>query len=75
MKKENINDLISKVKANNKPKTIQKVIPAKKNNKVEETQFSFYIEISLLNRIKQIALEKNQSIKHTITQVLVSNFK
>ncbi|PQJ72776.1 hypothetical protein [Polaribacter butkevichii] len=75
MEKENINDLISKVKSSIQPKTIQKIIPIIKNTKEEEIQFSFYLPKSLLKNIKQKALDENQSIKITINKVLETYFK
>ncbi|MDW5288864.1 hypothetical protein [Formosa sp. PL04] len=75
MEKENINDLISKVKSSIQPKTIQKIIPLKKNTKEEEIQFSFYLPKSLLKKIKQKALDENQSIKITINKIIETSFK
>ena len=75
MEKQNMNDLISKVKSSIQPKTIQKIIPIKKKTKEEEIQFSFYLPKSLLKKIKQEALDENQSIKITINKVLETYFK
>lgn len=69
MAKENISDMISKVMSSSQPKTIQKVIPIK-NKDDEEVQFSFYLTKQLLKKIKQRALDENQTIKHIINEAL-----
>lgn len=71
MAKENFNDLINKVKSNNQPKTIQKVVPIT-SKEHEEVQFSFYLEKELLKRIKLKAIEEDKSIKAIINQVLTT---
>lgn len=74
MEKQNFNDLINKAKANNQAKVIQKVvpIPAKEN---EEVQFSFYLNKNLLKKIKQQALNEDESIKNIINKALENYIK
>ncbi|WP_272023612.1 hypothetical protein [Olleya namhaensis] len=74
MEKQNINDLINKAKANNQPKTIQKVTPIeiKENN---EVQFSFYLSKTLLKHLKQKALNEEKSIKNIINKALEIHLK
>ncbi|MCM5664273.1 hypothetical protein [Galbibacter mesophilus] len=69
MEKQHLNDLINKAKANNRNKTVQKVVPVKTNTS-DEVQFSFYLEKTLLKRLKQNALDNNQSIKKSINRAL-----
>lgn len=69
MEKQNFNDLIKKAKAKNQSKTIQKVIPVTVKE-TEEVQFSFYLDKNLLKRIKQQALNKDESIKNIINKAL-----
>ena len=66
MEKQNFNELINKAKSNNQQKTFQKVIPVVQKG-IEETQFSFYIEKNLLKKLKQKALDRDESIKSIIT--------
>lgn len=74
MEKQNFNDLINKAKANNQAKVIQKVvpIPPKEN---EEVQFSFYLDKNLLKKIKQQALNEDESIKSIINKALENYIK
>lgn len=74
MEKQNINDLINKVKANNQSKTIQKVVTVDKieNN---EIQFSFYLPKPLLKELKDNAFHKNKKIKHVINEALIMYLK
>ena len=69
MEKQSFNDLISKAKAKNQKKTIQKVTPVTTKTTVE-VQFSFYLEKTLLKQLKQRALDDNESIKNTINKAL-----
>ncbi|MCF8715529.1 hypothetical protein JM658_11900 [Joostella atrarenae] len=69
MDKQNFNDLISKAKAKNQKKTIQKVTPVT-TRATEEVQFSFYLEKTLLKQLKLRALDDNESIKSTINEAL-----
>ena len=69
MEKQNLNDLISKAKASNQEKAIQKVVPVKTKT-TTEVQFSFYLEKTLLKQLKQHALDNNESIKNTINKAL-----
>lgn len=74
MEKHNFKALIDKAKSNNTSKTIQKVIPVKEKN-LEEIQFSFYLDKSLLKKIKLHALNTDQSIKNIINLALDSYLK
>ncbi|OSY88522.1 hypothetical protein WH52_07155 [Tenacibaculum holothuriorum] len=74
MEKQNFNDLINKAKANNQPKTIQKVVPIP-TKETEEVQFSFYLDKNLLKKIKQHALNENKSIKNIINKALENYIK
>jgi len=69
MEKQNLNDLISKAKASNQGRAIQKVVPVKAKT-TPEVQFSFYLEKTLLKQLKQHALDNNESIKNTINKAL-----
>lgn len=69
METQNINDLLHKLKADKPEITIQKVTPIK-INKREEVQFSFYLSKPLLKKIKQKALDENESIKNVINEAL-----
>ena len=69
MAKENFNDLLNKVKSNNQPKTIQKIVPIT-SKKHKEVQFSFHIEKTLLKTLKQKALNNDDSIKNTIIKAI-----
>ena len=74
MEKQNFSDLISKVKTSETNKTIQKVVPVPiKEN--EEVQFSFYLNKSLLKKIKQQALNNDESIKSIINKALENYLK
>ena len=72
MEKHNINELINIAKKSSTKKVIQKVIPASKIEK-EEVQFSFYIEKSLLKKVKLRALELDISIKSFINNAIENN--
>ena len=69
MEKQNFNDLINKAKPSKQKKTFQKVVPItiKETN---EVQFSFYLDKNLLKKIKQEALNKDDSIKNIINKAL-----
>jgi hypothetical protein len=73
MEKTDFNKLINKAKASNSNTTIQKVIPVK--NKVNEVQFSFYIEKMLLKKLKLQALKNDCSSKQIITNALTQYLK
>lgn len=74
MEKHNFNDLINKAKASNQIKTIQKVVPVSVKE-TEEVQFSFYLDKNLLKRIKQQALNQDESIKNIINKALENYLK
>lgn len=69
MEKQHLIDLINKAKANKRNSYVQKVVHAK-NITSDEIQFSFYLEKTLLKRLKKHALDNNQSIKKTINKAL-----
>lgn len=71
MEKQNFSELINKAKATNTIKTIQKVIPVKKEQS-EEVQFSFYIEKKLLKQLKLKAIEEDKSLKFLINESIRS---
>ncbi|MDD7914096.1 hypothetical protein H9I45_00880 [Polaribacter haliotis] len=73
MEKQNISDLINKVKSNEQNKTTQKVLPIAE--KKDDVQFSFYIEKSLLKKLKQKALNNDVSIKSIIINAIENSFK
>ena len=74
MEKQNFNDLIQKAKANNQTRTIQKVVPVS-IKETEEVQFSFYLDKNLLKKIKQHALNEDESIKNIINKALENYLK
>ena len=74
MEKQNFNDLINKAKASNQIKTIQKVVPVSVKE-TEEVQFSFYLDKNLLKRIKQQALNEDETIKNIINKALENYLK
>ena len=74
MEKQNFSELINKAKATNTIKTIQKVIPVKKEQS-EEVQFSFYIEKKLLKQLKLKAIEKDKSLKFLINESIRSSLE
>ena len=70
MKKNNFQNLINLAKEQNQPKALQKVVPVKISSK-EEVQFSFYIEKTLLKKIKQISINEDTSIKKIINSAII----
>ena len=73
MEKQNIGDLINKVKTNEQNRTTQKVVPIPE--KRDDVQFSFYIEKSLLKKLKQKALNNDVSIKSIIINAIEISFE
>lgn len=73
MEKQDIGDLINKVKTNEQNRTTQKVVPIPE--KKDDIQFSFYIEKSLLKKLKQKALNNDVSIKSIIVGAIENSFK
>lgn len=69
MEKQNIKELINKAKSTNQNKTIQKIVPVTMKE-IEEIQFSFYIEKSLLKKLKLKAVQENTSIKQLINNAI-----
>lgn len=74
MEKQDFNYLINKAKASSQSKTIQKVVPIPVKE-TEEIQFSFYLDKKLLKRIKQEALNQDESIKNVINKALENYLK
>ena len=70
MKKDNFQNLINLAKEQNQPKALQKVVPVKVSSS-DEIQFSFYIEKSLLKKIKQTSINDETSIKKIINSALI----
>ena len=69
MKSDNINDLISKVKSNNKQNKIQKIVPVS-IKEIEEIQFSFYIEKELYKKLKLKSINEEMSMKEIMNEAL-----
>ena len=69
MEKKNFNDLLNKAKTSKQIKTIQKVVPVT-IKETDEVQFSFYLDKNLLKKIKQRALNEDDSIKSIINKAL-----
>lgn len=74
MERQNFTDLINKAKTNKATKTIQKVVPVTTKEN-EEVQFSFYLDKNLLKRLKQQALNEDESIKNIINKALENYLK
>ena len=75
MEKQDINDLIKQAKTSHSKKAIQKVTPVKAGSKKNEVQFSFYLEKDLLKRLKQKALNTDQTIKAIINNALIKDLE
>ena len=69
MEKQNMNELINKAKSSNQNKTIQKIVPIV-TKEIEEIQFSFYIEKSLLKKLKLTAIQKDTSMKQLVNNAI-----
>lgn len=67
MEKSDFGNLIHQAKSSPKKKVTQKVTPVKEKN-TTEVQFSFYIEASLLKKLKLKALTNDTSIKQIINE-------
>ena len=74
MEEKKFTDLINQAKANNQTKTTQKVV-SNKSVLENETQFSFYLNKALLKKLKQKALNNDESIKSTINKALENYLK
>ncbi|EWH10559.1 Ribbon-helix-helix fold protein [Cellulophaga geojensis KL-A] len=66
MKKESFDSLLGKVKSSKIKIPIQKVVSEKESILNNSKQFSFYIDVDLLKRLKTKALEEDRSIKDII---------
>lgn len=69
MESESMNDLINKVKSNNKQNKIQKIVPVS-NKEIEEVQFSFYIEKKLYKKLKLKAFQDEISMKEIVNNAI-----
>ena len=69
MESESMNDLINKVKSKNQQSTIQKIVPVT-NKKIEEVQFSFYVEKELYKRLKLKAFQNEISMKEIVNNAI-----
>ena len=69
MESESMNDLINKVKSKNQQSTIQKIVPVT-NKKIEEVQFSFYVEKELYKRLKLKAFQNEISMKEIVNDAI-----
>ncbi|MBP1838635.1 hypothetical protein [Formosa algae] len=74
MEKDNISDLLNKVKANENSKTMQKVTPVN-TRKGEEIQFSFYLSKQLLKKVKLKAIKEDTSLKNIMNKALEQYLK
>ncbi|SDF26624.1 hypothetical protein [Cellulophaga baltica] len=74
MEKQKINELINKAKSSNQQKTIQKIVPVT-TKKIEEVQFSFYLEKVLLKKIKLKALQEDTSMKQIVNDAIKDSLK
>ena len=74
MEKQNINELINKAKSSNQSKTIQKIVPIT-TKETEEIQFSFYIEKSLLKKLKLKAIQDDTSMKQLVNNAIKNALK
>ncbi|PCH78084.1 MAG: hypothetical protein COB98_01615 [Flavobacteriaceae bacterium] len=70
MEKEAFNKLINKAKKSIKPRSFQQVSLVKKKI-TTEIQFSFYIEKSVLKKLKIKAIEQSVSLKHLINTAIL----
>jgi predicted HicB family RNase H-like nuclease len=74
MEKQNINELINKAKSSNQNKTIQKIVPVTKK-RIEQIQFSFYIEKELLKKLKLKAVQEDTSMKQLVNNAIKNSLK
>ena len=68
MSKIELNSLIAQARASKPDKSIQKEMPIDKNEK----QFSFYIDKTVLRKLKEKALEEDRSVKSIINESILS---
>ncbi len=67
MSKTEFNNLIAQARASKPDKSIQKVVPEIPIDK-NEKQFSFYIDKTVLRKLKTKALEEDRSIKSILNE-------
>lgn len=70
MSKTEFNNLIAQARASKLDKSIQKVVPETSIDK-NEKQFSFYIDKTVLRKLKIKALEENRSVKSIINESII----
>ncbi|APA64261.1 hypothetical protein [Maribacter sp. 1_2014MBL_MicDiv] len=70
MLKTEFNNLIAQARASKPDKSIQKVVPEIPIDK-NEKQFSFYIDKSILRKLKEKALEEDRSVKAIINESIL----
>ena len=71
MSKTEFNNLIAQARASKPDKSIQKVVPETPIDK-NEKQFSFYIDKTLLKKLKAKALEEDRSVKAIINESILN---
>ena len=71
MSKIELNSLIAQARASKPDKSIQKVVPEMPIDK-NEKQFSFYIDKTVLRKLKEKALEEDRSVKSIINESILS---
>ena len=71
MSKSEFNNLIAQARASKPDKSIQKVVPEIPIDK-NEKQFSFYIDETVLRRLKEKALKEDRSIKSIINESIIN---
>ena len=74
MSKTEFNNLIAEARASKPDKSIQKVVPELPIDK-NEKQFSFYIDKTVLKKLKAKALEEDRSVKAIINESIINYLK
>ncbi|MBT2161298.1 hypothetical protein [Zobellia barbeyronii] len=74
MSKTEFNNLIAEARASKPDKSIQKVVPELPIDK-NEKQFSFYIDKTVLRKLKIKALEEDRSLKAIINESILNYLK
>ena len=74
MEKEAFNKLINKVKNSAQPPSFQKVTSIKEKVNTE-VQFSFYIDKTVLKKLKIKAINENVSLKYLINTAIAKNLE
>lgn len=71
MSKTEFNNLIAQARASKPDKSIQKVVPETPIDK-NEKQFSFYIDKTVLRKLKEKALKEDRSVKSIINESIIN---